>query len=261
MNKRTISLTITLLIFMLMLFPASIFSDDDSFQWQIGEELIYKVNWSFIRLGTLKLQVMEQSMLDSTLVYYIKLYIDSNPLLFFVNMHSVYESFIDEQFRPQLFLGNEKIDNITYKTEYRFNYADRLIHINMTDIKNPTKTIVRDDSLKEAIIDGTAMIYYARSHVASVKMDTITTFFEAKHGKVHIHFKGKAGKIKIDALPEAQETYYVDGIIKMNSIAGLTGPFKGWFAVDRQRPPLKAELKVFIGSVKVELEEWKKWNP
>jgi len=261
MNKRTISLTITLLIFMLMLFPASIFSDDDSFQWQIGEELIYKVNWSFIRLGTLKLQVMEKRILDSTFVYHIKLYIDSNPLLFFVNMHSVYESFIDEQFLPQLFLANEKIDNITYKTEYRFNHADRLIHINMTDIKNPTKTIARDDSLNETIIDGTAMIFYARSNVASVKTDTITTFFEAKHGKVHINFKGKNSKIKIEALPAPVKTYYVDGSIKMNSIAGLTGPFKGWFAVDRQRPPLKAELKVFIGYVKVELEEWKKWNP
>lgn len=261
MNKRTISLFFTLVIFMLVLFPALIFSNDDSFQWQIGEELIYKVNWSFIRLGTLKLQVMEHKVLDSTFVYHIKLYIDSNPLLFFVNMHSVYESFIDEQFRPQLFLANEKIDNITYKTEYRFNHADRLIHIRMTDIKNPTKTIVRDDSLKEAVIDGTSMIFYARSHVATVKTDTITTFFEAKHGKVHIHFKGKNSKIKIEALPAPVETYYVDGSIKMSSIAGLTGPFKGWFAVDRQRPPLKAELKVFIGSVKVELENWKKWNP
>jgi len=261
MNTRTISLTITLFILILLLFPASLFSDDNSFQWQIGEELSYKVNWSFIRLGTLKLQIGERLILDSTLVYHIKLHIDSNPLLFFVNMHSVYESFIDDQFRPQLFLANEKIDNITYQTEYRFNHADRLIHIKMTDIKNPTKTIVRDDSLNEKIIDGTAMIFYARSNVAAIKSDTITSFFEAKRGKVHINFKGKNGKIKIDALPTPLDTYYVDGSIKMNSIAGLTGPFKGWFAVDRQRPPVKAELKVFIGHVKVELEDWKKWNP
>ena len=47
----------------------------------------------------------------------------------------------------------------------------------------------------------------------------------------------------------------------MKGIAGVTGPFKGWFARDRQRPPLRALLKVFIGNVEVELEKWEGWNP
>ena len=176
-------------------------------------------------------------------------------------MHNVYESFIDDKFRLQLFLADEKIDNITYKTVYRFNYNDSLIHINMTDINNPTKTIIRDDSLNETIVDGTTMIYYARSNVASTKSDTITSFFQFNRGKVVINFKGKHGKVKISTFQSSMETFFLDGKIHMTGIAGLTGPFKGWFAADSQRPPLKAELKVFIGSVTVELESWKKWNP
>jgi len=199
--------------------------------------------------------------IDNTFVYHIKLFIDSNPSIFFVNMHSVYESFIDDKFRLNLFLSDEEIDNVTYKTEYRFNYVDSLIHINMTDVNDPTKTIVRDDTINETILDGTTMIYYARSNVVSTKSDTITSFFESKRGKVIINFKGKHSKIKISALQSPMETYYLDGVVQMKGVAGLTGPFKGWFALDEKRPPLKAELKVFIGHVKVELEDWKNWNP
>ena len=261
MKKLKFSSIITLFILIFLFFPSTTFSDDNFFEWQIGEELTYKVKWSFIRLGTLKLQVVDTLTINNTFVYHIKLFIDSNPLIFFVNMHSVYESFIDDKFRLNLFLADEEIDNVTYKTEYRFNYVDSLIHINMTDVNDPTKTIVRDDTLNETILDGTTMIFYARANVAYTKSDTITSFFEAKRGKVVINFKGKNGKIKISALQSPMETFYLDGIIHMKGIAGLTGPFKGWFALDEQRPPLKAELKVFIGHVKVELEDWKKWSP
>ena len=54
---------------------------------------------------------------------------------------------------------------------------------------------------------------------------------------------------------------YLDGTLPMKGIAGVTGPFKGWFAVDKQRLPLKANLEVWIGSVTVELEKWENWNP
>ena len=47
----------------------------------------------------------------------------------------------------------------------------------------------------------------------------------------------------------------------MKGIAGVTGPFKGWFAQDAQRPPLRADLKVFIGNVIVKLEKWERWHP
>ena len=89
---------ITSIILIFLIFPSITFSNKNAFQLQIGEELTYKVKWSFIRLGTLKLQVVDTLMMNKTFVYHIKLFIDSNPLLFFVNMHSVYETFIDNEF-------------------------------------------------------------------------------------------------------------------------------------------------------------------
>jgi len=253
------------IIFILLLFivclQSALDANVNSYHWQIGEELTYKVKWSFIRLGTLKLHVNDTLQYNGNLVYHVRLYIDSNPLLFFVNMHSVYDSYVDEKFRIHLFWADEKIDNITYKAEYQFDYVDSLIHVNMTSLQDTNQTIIKDLPLDSQTQDGAAMIFYARANTEFTRTDTITSFFEAKKGKIVINFKGVSGQEKIDALESPLKTYYLDGVVRMKAIAGLTGPFQGWFAVDRQRPPLKAKLKVFIGSVNVELESWQGWQP
>ena len=254
-----ISLVVTLLI--LIISPTILFSKDNEFKWQLGEELTYKVKWAFIRLGTIKVQVNDTLTIDDTFVYHIKLFVDSNPLLFFVNMHSVYESYITKNFQLYRFVSEEKIDGVTYLAEYRFNYADSLIHTIMTDMENPEITIKRDDPLNETLLDGTSMIFYTRAHLMPVRTDTLISFFASKRGKVAINFKGRYDKIKIDAFKIPLDSYYVDGIVRMKGIAGLTGPYKGWFATGNQSPPLKAEMKVFIGSVKIQLEKWIGWDP
>ncbi|OQX95641.1 hypothetical protein B6I21_04405 [candidate division KSB1 bacterium 4572_119] len=257
---RILKISFILLFITSVLCPTLLLSKSNQFSWEVGEELTYKVKWSFIRLGTLRLQVCDTLTLDNTFVYHIKLFIDSNPLLFFVNMHNVYETFITEDFKLHLFQSVEKIDNITYLAKYKFNYVDSLIHINMTDMKNPDHTIIKDEPLNETLLDGTSLIYYARATANSTKTDTLISFFESKRGKVIIHYKGKSGKIKIGASEKPIESYYVDGKVDMKGIAGLTGPYKGWFATDSQRPPLIGKLKVFVGYVKVELESWKNWR-
>ncbi|MGD9899625.1 MAG: hypothetical protein AB7T22_10930, partial [Calditrichaceae bacterium] len=63
-----------------------------NFQWRVGEELVYKVKWSFLRLGTVKLQIVDTTKIENVPVYHLRFFIYSNPLLFFVNNHSVYNS-------------------------------------------------------------------------------------------------------------------------------------------------------------------------
>lgn len=41
----------------------------------------------------------------------------------------------------------------------------------------------------------------------------------------------------------------------------LNGDFEGWFSTDNRRVPLAARMKVFVGSVYIELEKWVKWTP
>ena len=79
-----------------------------SFKWQIGEELTYKVSWGFIRLGTLHLSIEDTVKIDGTPTYFTKLKLDSNPWLFFVNMHSVFESYLTPDTYSRLFICEER---------------------------------------------------------------------------------------------------------------------------------------------------------
>lgn len=246
--------------FILLCFRSPLFSDDkEAFNWQEGEELTYKVKWSFIRLGTLKVQVMDTSRINGELVHDVRFFIDSNPMIFFVNMHNEYRSFIDEKFRLHLFHAVERIDGTFYRTTYRYDYTDSLIYVTMTDVDDTLKTIYKEVPFENRILDGTSMIFYARAHTHKAHADTLYSIFESEIGKVAIRFTDKNDDVSL-INDETVPSHYLDGTILLTGIAGVTGPFKGWFSRDPQRVPLKAELKVFIGSVKVELESWKNWR-
>lgn len=261
MNTSNRLKIITTCMLILTLLPAMLLSKNNSFQWKIGEELTYKVKWMFIRLGTLKLQVCDSLQMDNCRVYHTRMFIDSNPLIFFVNMHSVFDSYIDENFYPHLFIADEKIEGVTYKTRYRFNYVDSLIEVRMTDVKDTTHIIEKKLALDEKVQDGMSMIFYARGNVCQQRTDTLTAFYEAQKGKLKLRFKGPGEKIKIGSIEHVLKTYEVDGAAFFKAIAGFGGKYRGWFAADNRRPPLKAEMEVFIGNVTIELEEWKKWKP
>ncbi len=153
MKKSYFARIAIIFILIVLLSPHLLLSNDIPFKWRVGEELTYKVKWSFIRLGTLKLQICDSLVIDNTLVYHVRLLIDSNPLLFFVNMHNVYNSYINENLQLHLFYAEEKIDNVTYKAEYRLDDSDSLIHIDMTDIKNPAKTIKKSVPFQETVLE------------------------------------------------------------------------------------------------------------
>ncbi|MCI0513474.1 DUF3108 domain-containing protein [candidate division KSB1 bacterium] len=235
--------------------------EKQAFLWTLGEKLSYKVKWSFVRLGTVRLYVLDSLEMDQCQVFHTRLYIDSNPLLFFVNMHSVYESYIDKKYYPHLFIADEKIEGVTYKTRYRFDYVERIIDVNMTDMKDTNHVIIKRLPLDEKVQDGMSLIFYARGNVRQTKQEELTAFIEAKKGKLQIRFKGDGKQIKIDAVEHPLDTYEVDGQAHFTAIAGFNGKYRGWFAADPQFPPLKAELKVFLGNVHVELESWEKWKP
>ncbi|MGD9487267.1 MAG: DUF3108 domain-containing protein [Calditrichaceae bacterium] len=260
MIYRSRKIILPYLVFIVLLLGNSIVYGQ-KFQWKVGEELVYKVKWSFIRLGTVKLQVVDTTKIDNVPVYHLRFFIDSNPLLFFVNNHSVYNSFFDENFRIQKTYSHEKIDNVNYRSEYLFDYADSIIRVIMTDIKDTSNTIHREMEMEKQLYDGIGMIFYARANAGKTKNDTLTSFFETQKGHVVINFKGKKEDIKVGVFDKPYQTYPLDGNINIKGIAGVTGPFEGWFATDGQRPPVKAKLKVFIGNVIVELEEWKNWDP
>jgi hypothetical protein len=242
----------TLLLY--SLFSAS-YGQSDRFVWNEGEELIYKVKWGFLRLGTLKIQVLDPLRIDDQKIFHIRLYLDSNPMLFFVNMHNVYDTFIDEHLRPHMHLSQEKIDNIDYRSIHHMNYTDSTVHAQLINLQDSTQNWSDTVKFPQPLYDGISMTYYARATTENVRRDTLLSYFGDKQGNVLINFRGKQQSPLNRWAKDHDHLYFVDGNIMLVGIAGLTGPFMGWFSTNPQRIPVKAQLKVFLGNVHVELEE------
>ncbi len=239
----------------------TLLSQNNAYQWHVGEELIYKVTWSFIRLGTIKVRIADTTIINQQKVYKIEMNLDSNPYIFFVNIHNYYESFIDDQFRLIKHIANERIEDKALESLHLFNYQDSTYTIRINNPEDSTKNIEKNKAIETNMYDGITLAFFARAHAHEERLETVTTFVLDTSGLVDINFKGRGDEISIEAIPEDIPSYYVEGEIHVEGLAGLTGPYRGWFSVDDRRAPLKAELKVFIGNVKVELDDYKKWRP
>lgn len=248
------------LLLVLLLTPVVSISGNTYFR-QVSEKLTYKVKWGFIRLGTVSLETVSVAEVDSVRLHHLRFRIDSNPLLFFVDMHSVFDCYMNSAAIPIRYIASENVDGQLKKAVYNFNYSDSLFTIDFykeSDTTHPRRVTV---PLLEPVFDGISLISLTRQRIDKVDQADVVAFLDDQLGRVLLNFQGKEKPIKIKALPQKISTYYVSGMIKMKGIAGVTGPFEGWFSADGQRPPLRAKLKVFIGNVVVELENWENWHP
>ena len=251
-------------LFFLLAFISLGFHEDgvivEKVQWPVGEELIYKVKYGFIRLGTLKLKVKEAVEVNEENGYHVQLFIDSNPSLAFVNHHSVYESVFNAEMKVYHFRSMEKIDRSTYKTIYRLDYDDNIVHVDMTDPKDPSKQIITSRPFRGFLLDGTSALYCARANAHRTGLDTMQYLYCGEVDTAIVHNLGMKTSIQIDGCDEAVPTFSMEGHILGGGVAGWTGNFRAWFSTDAQHVPIKAEMKVFIGAVTLELESWKQWD-
>jgi len=250
-----------LIVFMLTANFKAFGQDLPPFRWQVGEQLTWKVRWSFIRLGTLQMTIEDTVRIDNQKLYRIKLLMDSNPVLIFVNIHNRYECLVDSLFRPVVYMVNENNGGNRNLLLYQFDYQKKKALIQVLDANDTTivktqKTI----DLEHNLYDGISLTFFARGNAGFAKSFKLYTFIDDRTGPLDMGFGNKLEKIEINAIDKSMSTIRVEGTFHIKGIAGVTGDYKGWFTADERRVPLKALMKVFIGNVVVELEKWKNWR-
>ncbi len=233
-----------------------------NFKWQIGEELVFKVRWSFLRLGTLKMQVVDTARIKGHLLHRVKLQMDSNPVLIFVNLHNQYECLIDSLFRPVIYVVNEKNGDHENIMMYQFDYDKNKVFWDIMEPDDSVKILEHKVlDLDHYMYDGISLTFFARGNAEKGASFKVYSFIRERKGPVDIYFSPKIQDIYFSRANKHFETYMVSGIFHLKGIAGVTGKYKGWFTNDKRRIPLKALMKVFVGNVVVELEKWQKWSP
>lgn len=264
MISRTL-LTATLLS---VLAPAMRGQDSTAFSqvFQDGEWLQYKVKFGLFRLGTVQLHVSRIGNDDYGERFRIDLRIDSNPHLFFVNIHESHynivhaESLYSEEYYRFFIVDGDSIANTR-----RYDRKQRVCvmnNYNRTKNKLLMSFVLWDVG---PYFEGPSMWLFARSKVQEGGSYKVQNILETSVCETSLSFKHVRSLLEIDAYEERIVARQVSGVANWvgNSFGGLNGEFRGWFSDDGAAIPLRAQFKLFVGDVVLELERWYRpgWTP
>jgi len=227
----------------------------------VGEDLTYVVKYAFLRLGEVRIRVVEKLNIRNTPVYKTMAYIDSYPDLPFVSLHQVYESYIDSSFYPLKFFARILKDDTTI-VNYSFIDSTR-IEMKKGRVGNQKLWLDSTAIVNKRMQDGLSILYFARLNSGTSKTMNIPCFVNEKVEITKINFLNESEPVSIENIDYKIDCLRLEGETDFVSVYGLTGFFEGWFSNDEFSVPIIAEMQVLIGSVTLELINWNEelWNP
>jgi hypothetical protein len=229
----------------------------------VGESLDYEVSYSFIKLGTIKIQALDKFVQNGRNIYKMKSYIDSYNIPL-VSLHNVFESEIDDELFSHQFIGSELIDNDWRYSKYDFNYPLNKVFLEK-GYASKNSIIWKDtiDLKGKKFLDGLGLFYYARGMLLSKKTQYIPVLIADKVETASIKYPCEKDDVSIDAVNYSVDVLKFEGRADFVGIFGLTGKFTGWFSNDNARIPIAAKMHVILGSVYIELKSWTRqgWSP
>lgn len=234
--------------------------------FQPGEELRYKVKWHFLRLGTLTIRTYRDKYCLSSSDFKVTMEVESNPLLGFIWIREWNESLMDaltlssQRFHGKHRNGDSYVEIFqTYDRQHRTAIC--------TELDGNTGSVVSSDTLTnvDGYVEGPSLLFYARCISHSRGVIRVPTLVRGAIAATELHFDGEEEEVEIGALENPVRTKRYTGHAEWTggSTAGMSGEFTGWISDDDAAVPVAAELKVLLGSIRLELEQWTRpgWVP
>ncbi len=231
-----------------------------------GEELVYEVRWSVFKLGLIRVKTLPAKNPGSA--FSAVAYSDSYDIPF-VDFHALSTSDMDSTLYSTGASLYEKKDNQWQRQIYYFASSSRTYvteHAVVKDIDSSPLHTLTYDTLKlkyDRFQDGTSILYFARAHAHDARPISVPTLVRGKAGTTNFYFPGERTTEMIEAVSTPVKVIQIEGKAEFEGIFGLTGDFVGWFSDDAAAVPIKAKMKVILGSITLELKEWKRagWSP
>lgn len=222
-----------------------------------NETLVYKVKWTFIRIGTITIKTTFCE--DNPDNIKVSMLVESNPLIPFVDISEYNETIIDRNtFMSNSFYGLYRNGNDKTKYTVQYDNASKSSLFKVYDVSNQ-KMI---DSIKihdcPRYVDGPSLFFFTRANSNLNRTINVPTIIEGKIENTKIVFTDIKEEIEIDALdyPIVAKQYLGYADWEGGSSQSLSGEFMGWISDDVEAIPVYAEVKVLIGHLKIELESW-----
>lgn len=238
---------------------------------QVGEELIYDVSFLTVKLGTIRIVTLPDTIFQDEKVHQSKVFIQSNQGIPFYSLRAIFSSFMSPCLREGKYFEASMQENndewgyqkITFQKPEQKNTSkdSRVVRVE----KWFNKEKINDTTIysAEKVIDGSTLFFLARRLVDRKLNVRIPTIMDLTVGDTKLHFTGKIDKIKIKAVNYPIKVYHFEGKAEWVALYGLGDKFQGWFSADEARVPIFAKMNVYLGSVNIELKSWKRtgWIP
>ena len=238
-------------------------SETNAQMLQPGEKLQYRVSYFGITLGYIVIITKEKTDLNGHEVVVTKGLMKSNPNIPFVDLHAIYMSWVDiSGLFSRQFVGKVKLsDNSWDYHKSVFHYPTKKIHSK----KFIRKKLFFDNTFitNKKGNDGLSLYFMARQMTKSKKKVRVLTIVDRDTAFTKINFMNKKTVSEIDAVDYKIKTVYFNGKADWTGVYGINGEFEGWFSDDEASVPILAKMKVYIGSINIELAKWKRngWKP
>jgi hypothetical protein len=233
---------------------------------QDGEELRYKVKWQFFHLGTITVRT-ERDRSDSTLCKIIMI-VESNPNLPFVKVHEYNESLISvSDMMSESYLGVHHNAGGDMEIRYMYDSANKRASYIKTDLSTGNFRVNVTLENVAPYVEGPTLFFYSRWQSGSNRVMWVPTIVNEKIEETELDFTLGQESLKVDAFKEPIRTRKYKCTpgagSKSATSAGVSGEFFGWMSDDDEAVPIRFEMKILLGSIHVELEQWTRpgWNP
>jgi hypothetical protein len=225
------------------------------------ETLIYKVKWTFIRVGTITIKTKFCEDNPDNII--VSMLVESNPIIPFVDINEYNETIIDRKtLMSNSFYGLYR--NGSDKKKYLIQYDSESKSSIWKAFDASDQEMI--DSVKidncPRYVDGPSLFFFTRANANLNKTINVPTMIGGKIEETKIVFTNIKEEIEIDALdhPIMAKQYLGFADWEGGSSQSLSGDFMGWISDDVEAIPVYAEVEVLIGHLKIELESWQRGN-
>ena len=217
-----------------------------------GDRYSYRGKWGLLSLGRLDIEIGQLTVIGGQECIPISYHIQSNPFLMVIKIDDLYQAYVTPDMQRTL-RYDMRVRETWWKYDRQCIMDSENGRLVQRVIENDGRIRNIEQELPANLIDGTSLLFYARTLVRDRRSSRAITLIDYNFAWTNIEFTGKKEKIKIVGVK--REAWVVNGSADYTGIAGMSGSFKGWFSDDEDALPLKAMFKIFIGSVKLFLKK------
>ncbi len=230
---------------------------DDNSMAQVGEGMTFEAGYLFFKIGAVKFKVLGKTVYDGEPAYRLQAFIESYSGVPFVNLRAVYDTYADSESLMCLGTSNDVRDGKNWIfTKINFDYSKKIVDWSQSE----NGKMLREATvpLDKPYTDGVSFFYYLRRACSEAggkrtNLD-VPIIVDTVRSSVTMTINEKEEPCEVTAFKYPVESYRLSGHINFTGFFGITGDFVGWMSADPEAVPLRADVKVILGSVVVKLK-------